>query len=221
VVIEACNNTDDDCDGMIDDGLTRTCTILCGTGIETCAAGSYGGCTARTPGTETCNAIDDNCDGDVDEGGVCAGCTRLVYGGHTYQLCTTQLDFADAATACVLGGYHLVTIETTLENTAVAAAALAASDDDWWIGLTDGATEGTWVWVDGSTRLGRWSARQLRRGRGEPGSGLRGHHRRQRGLGGPRALGRLLVRLDATLHLRDALSALRGADRARCGGSRR
>jgi len=42
--VEVCNNLDDDCDGLIDDGLTCTCGTI-----------------------EICNGVDDDCDNDVDE----------------------------------------------------------------------------------------------------------------------------------------------------------
>ncbi len=87
---EVCNDLDDDCDGIADDGLTRTTT--CGTGacaanagIETCVAGTWGNdtCDAFMGATsEQCNNVDDDCDGATDEQltrattcgvGVCAG----------------------------------------------------------------------------------------------------------------------------------------------------
>ncbi|MCB9642984.1 MAG: hypothetical protein H6728_07920 [Myxococcales bacterium] len=72
---ETCNNKDDDCDGQVDNGVTRTCTNSCGSGTETCTAGTWGGCNAPTPKTETCNNKDDDCDGKTDEG---LSCTILV-----------------------------------------------------------------------------------------------------------------------------------------------
>ncbi|MFH2010789.1 MAG: MopE-related protein [bacterium] len=68
---EICNNIDDDCDGATDEGLSQQCSITnaAGTclGAETCAAGSWIGCTAATPAAETCTTVDDDCDGLVDE----------------------------------------------------------------------------------------------------------------------------------------------------------
>jgi subtilisin family serine protease len=70
---EVCDNLDNNCEGSIDESLTRatTCGVgECGSsGIETCTAGIWGGdtCTPGTPGVETCDNLDNNCDGSIDE----------------------------------------------------------------------------------------------------------------------------------------------------------
>ncbi|RMH40293.1 MAG: hypothetical protein D6689_14195, partial [Deltaproteobacteria bacterium] len=43
---EVCNGVDDDCNGLVDDGIS---------------------CTPCTPQTEVCNGLDDDCDGEIDE----------------------------------------------------------------------------------------------------------------------------------------------------------
>ncbi|MCB9644434.1 MAG: hypothetical protein H6728_15285 [Myxococcales bacterium] len=65
---EVCDGKDNDCNGQIDDGLVRACQSACGAGVETCAGGQWGKCSAREPSTETCNGVDDDCDGQVDNG---------------------------------------------------------------------------------------------------------------------------------------------------------
>ena len=65
---EQCNNQDDDCNGLIDDGLSRACSNACGQGSENCQAGQWVGCTAPSPQAESCNGQDDDCDGKIDEG---------------------------------------------------------------------------------------------------------------------------------------------------------
>ena len=69
--METCNNIDDDCNGMIDDMVTRSCGSsvgACVPGTETCAAGVWGACTGGVvPVMETCNNLDDDCDGMTDE----------------------------------------------------------------------------------------------------------------------------------------------------------
>jgi MYXO-CTERM domain-containing protein len=97
---ETCNDLDDNCDGAVDEGLSKSCHITntegtC-TGTETCSAGVWVGCTAQTPVVEICNNLDDDCDTVVDEGltdscysgpastlgvGPCAGGTRTCSAG--------------------------------------------------------------------------------------------------------------------------------------------
>jgi len=72
---ETCNNMNDDCDAFIDEGITRPCGTGVCQGIETCAAGVFGGCTAPPAGTEVCNGIDDDCDGLSD--GFVEACSDL------------------------------------------------------------------------------------------------------------------------------------------------
>jgi hypothetical protein len=67
---EACNGIDDDCDGMIDDGLHA---ITCGVGecrrtVAACTGGVPGVCTPGPAVAEVCgNSRDDDCDGMTDE----------------------------------------------------------------------------------------------------------------------------------------------------------
>lgn len=65
---ETCNNVDDDCDGVIDDGITTPCSNACGMGNQTCAAGVFGTCDAPSPSPEACNNLDDDCNGSTDDG---------------------------------------------------------------------------------------------------------------------------------------------------------
>ena len=50
-----------------DEGLTRSCSTACGSGLETCRGGRWVGCTAAAPAAEQCDGVDNNCDGEVDE----------------------------------------------------------------------------------------------------------------------------------------------------------
>ncbi|MBO6938092.1 MAG: hypothetical protein JJ863_24195 [Deltaproteobacteria bacterium] len=82
---ELCNGRDDDCDGMVDEGVTETDWYVdvdgdgwgAGPAMTMCGAGSGlvprdGDCadtdrSVAPGGTERCNGVDDDCDGSVDE----------------------------------------------------------------------------------------------------------------------------------------------------------
>jgi hypothetical protein len=68
---EVCNAVDDDCDGLVDEGLGyTTCgTGICARSVPNCGAGgTTNTCPSPTFGAqaEVCNGLDDNCDGIVD-----------------------------------------------------------------------------------------------------------------------------------------------------------
>lgn len=64
---ETCDNHDNDCDGMVDEGVIRFCENGCGSGQQSCYNGFWWNCTAPAPQPEICNGRDDNCDGRIDE----------------------------------------------------------------------------------------------------------------------------------------------------------
>ena len=91
-VNEVCNNKDDDCDGLIDNGVKRDCYSgksgtknvgVCKEGTQSCTAGLWGSCVGDvTPTLETCDGKDNDCDGSVDESDpiLNRGCTSLGVG---------------------------------------------------------------------------------------------------------------------------------------------
>ncbi|MBN1386570.1 putative metal-binding motif-containing protein, partial [Candidatus Woesearchaeota archaeon] len=64
---EACNNQDDNCDGIIDN-ITQSTNEqgLCFINTETCIEGTWTPNNEYTPQEETCNNLDDDCDGTTD-----------------------------------------------------------------------------------------------------------------------------------------------------------
>ncbi len=74
---EICNNVDDDCDGLTDEDLTRSCYYgapgtqdvgECHAGVETCNGGVFGDCEGYViPTAELCDGKDNDCNGVIDD----------------------------------------------------------------------------------------------------------------------------------------------------------
>ena len=85
------------------------------------------------------------------------GCELVALGGSAYLFCRdASVGWAAAEAACVARGAHLVTIESAAENAALAAIAGAAM----WIGYSDAATEGAYVWASGKGSYASWGEGQ-------------------------------------------------------------
>jgi hypothetical protein len=99
---EVCNGVDDDCDGLIDNGLTQSCGSsvgACTAGTQTCSNGQWSQCNGGSqPAAEICNGMDDNCDGQIDNGIDCE-CTE----GAT-QSCGKDIGACTVATQSCVGG---------------------------------------------------------------------------------------------------------------------
>lgn len=105
---EICDSLDNDCNGLVDDGLQRVCNTDCGSGVEVCEAGAWVKCSAPEPGVEVCNGKDDDCDGCFDEkpGAECA---------PLEQPCST--DCGSGIEYCYMGGWQDCTAKEPLAET--------------------------------------------------------------------------------------------------------
>ncbi len=102
---------------------------------------------------ETCNGVDDDCDDFTDEFSPqnveCGGCSMSSIGGHIYYRCVDSRTWDDARAECEARYADLVVLET-LDELAVLEQIAVIGAGSWWIGLSDQAEEGIFVWVDGS-----------------------------------------------------------------------
>ena len=164
---EACDALDNDCDGVVDDGLVQTVwRDADGDGfgdrtmaLEACdVPGGYtrgdadcndSDANVRPNAFEACNARDDNCDGTVDDGCM-ADCNRIVRGSSRYHFCRAGRRWTEARDFCGTLGAALVTIDDGTENGFVRQQADAAGGGDWWTGMNDLDDEGEWEWASGS-----------------------------------------------------------------------
>ena len=80
-VAEICDAVDNDCDGAVDEDVTRpACGLdqgVCAGARQRCVGGSFGACGGEEYGPQyeaeesSCDAVDNDCDGEVDEGCGC------------------------------------------------------------------------------------------------------------------------------------------------------
>uniref|UniRef100_A0A3P9DL01 C-type lectin domain-containing protein n=1 Tax=Maylandia zebra TaxID=106582 RepID=A0A3P9DL01_9CICH len=76
------------------------------------------------------------------------------HGEKCYFFSTSKSSWNVSSTGCSTKGGDLVKIDTIQQK-------IKSYDDLFWIGLTDSAVEGRWLWVDGSPLNERFDSAQL------------------------------------------------------------
>ena len=166
---ERCNGVDDDCDGSIDpptsvdagtfyrdadgDGAgaasVRACTMPAG--WSRVGGDCDDGSRLRAPGrAETCDSLDNDCDGAVDDGACPGGCSGALRGMAAYFVCTGARTWSAASAVCSGRGAHLARVDDNAENNWIRSQADARGVGSVWLGGSDAASEGRWVWSDGA-----------------------------------------------------------------------
>jgi hypothetical protein len=95
---------------------------------------------------EVCDGVDNDCDLGIDETGCPPDATGSMWNGTPYLLLRTGRTWGDARAACTAANLRIVEIETQAEQDHVWSL---AGGQTTWIGGTDDATEGEWLWASG------------------------------------------------------------------------
>ena len=98
---------------------------------------------------EICSdGIDQDCSGWPDDAPNCPDCFDRWRGPHRYLICTLPRTYDEARAECQAQGSELAIINDLTENQWLHADATALRGQSYWIGLTDRAQEGSFVWFN-------------------------------------------------------------------------
>ncbi len=88
------------------------------------------------------------------KGAACQGTGYSSINGRCYKYYNSPVTFASARTTCQADGADLVTLNDTAEFNAMHAL----RTDNMWVGYSDQAVEGTFVWTDPSSTYSNWDS---------------------------------------------------------------
>ncbi|XP_039462095.1 CD209 antigen-like protein E [Oreochromis aureus] len=115
-----------------------------------------------------CSTVQPTCPGPKVINDPCYICEEgwELHGGKCYYFSISQSSWKQSRDECRAKGGDLVKIESREEQTFLERRlrdVMTEAEDKFWIGLTDSAVEGRWVWVDGSPlneSLKFWSGKE-------------------------------------------------------------
>ena len=175
---EYCNDTDDDCDGEIDEDAVDMYLFFAdddgdgyGSDYAIYACEEEDGWTYEAGdcddddddiypyAVETCDAVDEDCDGVVDDGADDCDCLQENFGSNSYMFCERNKKWTDARNYCTARDYDLVTITSWAEQNFLLDEIRyggRVSNTSYWIGLNDrswerGSSRSGWTWQSGGT----------------------------------------------------------------------
>ena len=104
------------------------------------------------------NKDDGGCQNQIENSGS-GWTTYKITPPPIYTLMNDALSWGDANAACLAAGLQLATVESAAQN---ALLVTVAAGNTVWIGGTDAASEGTWLWSPSNTLLSyfNWAARE-------------------------------------------------------------